>query len=481
MINEFESEKLKEIQSLVDIDETIKAFIAESAKTESTLYANDVKSLLKYGMMLEFQGNYSEAILTYVKAIDIQRTSGDINMPISMTILASILDDRQEFERSLPLFERSLLFYESLESPNVMCTLQVLYQIMSKSRSHSEENLYERSFVLIKKCMDKNKDSKRYISTLNILAMSLEKNAKYQEAYMMYKIFISICQKFYGKNHMKTAVAYNNTGQMLKQLGEYKEAKRFCKQALDIFIQVNNGNIYHSTIALAYNNLALINQYMSNYSDALEQHQKVLHIQLYLDKNHPGLLNTLNNIAMILNDTNNYEKAEIVFKGVLALELKNWGENDTSTAMTYNNLALLYDRLNRYGHAYLLYEKAFKIMEKINGAEHHLVGQVGNNMALCMTKMGEFSKALPLYKRSIAILEKTLGPEHLITINALNNLGGLHEAIENSNDALELYKQAFFIASGTLGLNHKLTQTFQNNFTNLYVKINSLPKGEYAY
>src|SRR5271165_1887548 len=83
--------------------------------------------------------------------------------------------------------------------------------------------------------------------------------------------------------------------------------------------------------------------------------------------------------------------------------------NDVATAI--NNLALLLRDTNRLAEAEPLFRRALAIDEKIFGPEHPDVATSLNNLGELYQAQGQYAKAEPLFQRALAIREKVLGPQ----------------------------------------------------------------------
>lgn len=81
-----------------------------------------------------------------------------------------------------------------------------------------------------------------------------------------------------------------------------------------------------------------------------------------LTAEHPDIAISLNNLALLLSDTNRPAEAEPLYRGALAIYEKSLGPNHPSVATGLNNLAELLSNTNRLAEAEPLYRKVVRIL-----------------------------------------------------------------------------------------------------------------------
>ena len=101
-------------------------------------------------------------------------------------------------------------------------------------------------------------------------------------------------------------------------------------------------------------------------------------------------------------------------------------------ASNLNNLALLLKDTNRLAEAEPLMRRALAIDEKSYGPDHPEVAIRLNNLAHLLQRTNRFTEAEPLMRRALAIDEKSYGPDHPKVAIRLNNLATLLQATEPS-------------------------------------------------
>jgi len=113
----------------------------------------------------------------------------------------------------------------------------------------------------------------------------------------------------------------------------------------------------------------------------LEYSNEALHIEETLDKYHPSLATSYNNIAAIYDDMNNYNKSLEYYKKSLYILEKVLGEEHFYTAITYSNIAKVFMMQNYFKEALDWYLKAFPTIINVLGVEHHKTEGIFYNIA----------------------------------------------------------------------------------------------------
>ncbi len=136
-----------------------------------------------------------------------------------------------------------------------------------------------------------------------------------------------------------------------------------------------------------------------------------------------------------------YAEAEKEFQSALA-EAEKFGPSDSRLATSLNNLAQLYRAQGLYERAEPLYKRLLAIREKALGPDHPDVAMSLHNLAALYLTQSKCERAEPLYKRSLAIWEKALGPDHPDVATVLENYAQLLRDTKRKAEAQRLEKRA---------------------------------------
>ena len=146
---------------------------------------------------------------------------------------------------------------------------------------------------------------------------------------------------------------------------------------------------------------------------------------------HPATAIRMNNLAMLLKDTNRSEEAETLMRRALEIDEAAFGEQHPATATSLNNLANLLHATNRLEEAEPLMRRALEIDESTFGEKHPATATGLNNLAMLLKDSNRIEEAEPLMRRAIDIfsfLGLQTGREHAYFQSAKVNYQRLQQA-----------------------------------------------------
>ena len=193
---------------------------------------------------------------------------------------------------------------------------------------------------------------------------------------------------------------------------------------------------------------------------------------------HPEVATDLNNLAVLLQDTNRLVEAEPLKRRALVIDEKSYGPDHPKVARDLNNLASLLQATNRLVEAEPLMRRALAIDEKSYGPDHPKVATDLNNLASLLQATNRLAEAEPLKRRALVIDEKSYGPDHPNVARDLNNLASLLQATNRLTEAEPLMRRALVIAEKSYGPDHPDVATGLNNLALLLKATNRLVEAE---
>ena len=199
---------------------------------------------------------------------------------------------------------------------------------------------------------------------------------------------------------------------------------------------------------------------LGTYAKARPLYERALALrEKCLGAEHHETAETLNNLAMLLCDEDNYEAARPLLERTLAINERVFGSEHRATVTSLNNLALLLREQGDIAAARPLFERTLAAAEKTLGTEHPLTAAALSNLGLLRKGDGDFDGARALFERALAIDEKVLGAEHPDTANDLSNLALLLKQDGDLAEARAVYERALKIREKSLGPEHPVTAT----------------------
>ena len=204
-----------------------------------------------------------------------------------------------------------------------------------------------------------------------------------------------------------------------------------------------------------YGTLGLLCHAKARYGEAEHDSRRALALaESVLDANAPQIATRLNNLAVLLGDTNRPSEAEMLYRRALAIAEANHGPDHPNVARCLNNLALLLGEMNRFGEAEPLYRRALAIDEASYGPDHPDVATDLNNLAGLLGDTNRLDEAEPLFRRALSIDEASDGPDHPNVAIPLSNLASLLRATNRGDEAEPLFRRALAIDEASYGPDH---------------------------
>jgi tetratricopeptide (TPR) repeat protein/nucleoside phosphorylase len=249
-------------------------------------------------------------------------------------------------------------------------------------------------------------------------------------------------------------------------LGKYQEAEQMHRQTLELKEKVLGKE--HPDTLDTMNNLALVLDNRGKYEEAEHMHRLALEGSMkVLGKEHPDTLSSMNNLAIVLNSQGKYEEAEQMHRQTLELKEKVLGREHSKTLDSINNLALVLRRQGKYKEAEQMHRQTLELMEKLLGKEHPRTLDTMNNLANVLNGQGKYEEAEQMHRQTLELKEKVLGKEHPVTLNSMNNLANVLDDQGKYGEAEQMHRQTLELMEKVLGKERPVTLNSMNNLANV--------------
>ncbi len=339
------------------------------------------------------------------------------------------------------------------ESPEAVDVLDALVESLwrqRKSKGPEVRGLAGRALG-IRKALDPDDPLKA--RSMNNLAVVLRDAGEYAEAKRVAEEALAIREEALGPDDPEVAESLGTLGTVLRITGDYAGARPLFERALGIDERAYGGD--RPEVARCLNNLGVLLWTTGEYGGARPLLERALAIdERALRPEHPYLSQDLNNLAILLQTVGDYSAARPLLERLLRLDESTFGPDHPFVAQTLNNLGGVLYSTGDYLGARALYERALKIKEKAFGPDHPEVTGPLNNLGLVDREIGEYALARSLYERSLRILEGAFGPEHPLVAGGLTNLAIVLHEIGDLGGAQALYERAFKVKEKTLPADH---------------------------
>jgi tetratricopeptide (TPR) repeat protein len=260
-------------------------------------------------------------------------------------------------------------------------------------------------------------------------------------------------------------------------LGEYDEAELLYLHSLRI--RENELEKNHPDVASSLNNLALLYDAQNKFAQAEPLHFRSLAIREILGKDHPDVAISLDSMGAHYYAQGQYNKAEpLQIRSLAIREKAGKNHSDSDVAISLYALAYTYSEMGKYQQAESYFSRSLTILEKNYGKYNLLLTNSLSGLAHLYFVQSKFAEAEPLFLRSLAINEKAFGKNHPQVALCLNSLADVYSAQEKYDIAKPLYLRSLAIFEKTFNKDHASVSTSLQGLAQLYVAQGKLAEAE---
>ncbi|PUU78419.1 P-loop containing nucleoside triphosphate hydrolase protein [Tuber borchii] len=293
------------------------------------------------------------------------------------------------------------------------------------------------------------------------------KSGTFEEAETLYRKVQDGRQRTLRPEHPHTLACINNLATVLDKQGKYHEAEGEYRRVLEGLEKVLGSE--HPTVLTAVGNLASVLTELGQYQEAMDMFWRALEDlrEKVLGAEHPDTLDTLADLASVLQELGNYEEAKEMSQRALALREKALGPEHPHTLASVNNLANLHSHLGNHQEAKALNLRALSARETHLGPDHPDTLISTANFARCLSDLGEYATAEHLQRRALSLHTELFGEEHPDTLTHMNNLGTMLQQLRRFSSAEDMYRKALSAREKLLGPEHPATLITLQNLANV--------------
>ncbi|CZR69913.1 uncharacterized protein PAC_19813 [Phialocephala subalpina] len=276
-----------------------------------------------------------------------------------------------------------------------------------------------------------------------------------------------------------------SVAQILKHLGEHKEAEERVREAIqcykltsianlastyssqgrwkeaeELFVQVMETRktklgANHSTTLTSMANLASTYWKQGRWDEAEELFVQVMETRkTKLGADHLDTLTSMANLASTYRKQGRWDEAEELFVQVIKTRKTKLGANHPTTLTSMANLASTYRKQSRWKEAEKLQVQVMKTRKRVLGDEHAdtLISMV--DLASTFWIQGRWKKAEELEVQVMETSKAKLGADHPTTLTSMNNLAFTWKGHGRDTEALKLMEECVTARIRIFGTNH---------------------------
>ncbi len=199
----------------------------------------------------------------------------------------------------------------------------------------------------------------------------------------------------------------------------------------------------HPDVAARQNNLAAILRDLGEPERArplLEQAVAITEAAYRPD--HPYVAASLSNLAMTVRDLGEPKRARPLLERAVAIAEAAYRPDHADVAASLGNLAMVLRDLGQLGVAHRLLERAVAIAAAASGPDHPAVAIPLGNLAAVLRDLSRAEEARPLAERALAIDEAAYGPLHPTVAIRLDSLAAVLRSLGRAQEAWPLAERA---------------------------------------
>ena len=241
------------------------------------------------------------------------------------------------------------------------------------------------------------------------------------------------------------ALAVNDYGVLLRNLGQVHEARAVLEQALAMYDRIDEPPT--DDVASTLSNLGLVSFDTSAYERARSYFEKALAVQSSKRGDmHPSLTLMLMNYGSALRQLKDYETAKTALTRALAIAEANFEPDHPAFGAINNSMGVLLHRTGDLDLAQATLERAGDVIRLRLGDNHTMTAANLQHQARVFVARQDWPHAEALYRRSMSSYISAVGPEHLEVIGVYVELAEVMEQRGVPDDADVLFERALAIA-----------------------------------
>jgi tetratricopeptide (TPR) repeat protein len=217
------------------------------------------------------------------------------------------------------------------------------------------------------------------------------------------------------------ATNLNNQANSVADLGNYPEAERLYREAIEIFRSLGPAFEPHTAGTLVNLGIALSGDGQRSAATKLFQEALALH-RRWLGNRNLRTVTNMNELATSYLMTGDPVRAAAMYAEILPIERELY-PHDIQTARTLEGLSYGLVRDGQGQQALKLAEEALDIAIKATGENSLDTALAYSSVAESYRILKSGDRALPLYRKARALYEKALGPDHPRVASILSQEG----------------------------------------------------------
>jgi len=305
--------------------------------------------------------------------------------------------------------------------------------------------------------------------SINNMGVLFHARGNFDEAERYFRVALEGRRRVLGDDHPLTLASQNNMGGLLQDQGKFDEAEPYYRAALQGYRRVL-GDDHPHTLTLINNMGGLLGSrgrrdeveryYLEALEGRLDEAEPYFREALearrrVLGDDHPDTLTSINSMGFLLRVRGRFDEAEPYYLEALEGRRRVLGDEHPSTLTSMNNMGGLLRVRGRFDEAEPYYREVLEVRRRVLGDEHASTLLSMNNMGFMLQDQGKHDEAEPYFRAALEARRRVLGDDHPDTLHSINVMGSLLRDLGRLDEANLLGDEAVSIARDVLGSEHR--------------------------
>ena len=358
-----------------------------------------LKSYLDHGRTLHQMQNYSEALQSKQRALDIR-----------VKLFGEEHSDTAQGYYELGVTQHQLGdFTSALQS--IQRALDIRVKLFGEEHSDSAQSYHS-------------------------LGVTQQNLGDFSSALQSHQRALYIRVRLFGEEHSDTAQSYYSLGVTQHELGDFTSALQSIQCALEIRVKLFGEE--HSDTAKSYHSLGVTQHNLGDFTSALQSTQRALNIRVKLfAEDHSDTAQSYYSLGVTQHELGDFTSALQSHQRALDIRVRLFGEEHSNTAQSYHSLGVTQQNLGDFSSALQSKQRALDIRVRLFGEEHSDTAQSYHSLGVTQQKLGDFSSALQSHQRALVIRVKLFGEQHSVTAQSYYSLGVTQHELGDFTSALQ--------------------------------------------
>ncbi len=299
------------------------------------------------------------------------------------------------------------------------------YAAIGKGESYFKQALYddaEKEFLFCyEQCKTEDPKDPRLARVLNNLSVLYRGTGRYKIAMPYIKETVEIAEKHFPKRQ-ELPVSLSNEGAVLNELGQYVEAEKAYKRAVQVW-KDNIKKESDSKLGSIYNGLARSLREQGRLDEAEDAAKTALAMkERESGKNSADTTQALENLGKIAEKKGQFEKAHKYLDQALSIDRATYGEKHPDVASDECSIGRLFTSEGNLKEANKFLAQALQTRKAVFKPEHPTIARTLCSMGELNIKEGEKEKAIENLSQALKVQTKILGSQHPDTLETAKAL-----------------------------------------------------------